>query len=98
MLHPLFRFRQAPNRYQSSGIYSTCLPRIGRNRKDVRYVHFDWRICVRSVNEPLEGDVVYFDVFGQPMVVINTYDAAVALLEARSANTSDRPRIVMADL
>nr|VWP00930.1 Protein kinase domain-containing protein [Ganoderma boninense] len=44
------------------------------------------------------GDIVYFDVFGQPVVVINTYDAAVSLLETKSANTSDRPRIVMADL
>ncbi|PIL23560.1 cytochrome P450 [Ganoderma sinense ZZ0214-1] len=44
------------------------------------------------------GDIVYFDVFGQPMVVINTYDAAVSLLETKSANTSDRPRIIMADL
>ena len=51
-----------------------------------------------SVHEPLEGDIVYFDVFGQPTVVINTYDAAVSLLDTKSANTSDRPRIVMADL
>ena len=68
------------------------------NRKDIRYAHFDWCICVRPVNEPLEGAIVYFDVFGQPMVVINTYDAAVALLETKSVNTSDRPKIVMADL
>ncbi|KAM5531521.1 hypothetical protein V8D89_014786, partial [Ganoderma adspersum] len=44
------------------------------------------------------GDIVYFDVFGQPTVVINTYDAAASLLDIKSANTSDRPRIVMADL
>ena len=44
------------------------------------------------------GDVVYLDVLGQPMMVINSYDAAVTLLEAKSANTSDRPRLVMAEL
>ena len=32
------------------------------------------------------------------MIVINSYDAAVGLLEAKSANTSDRPRLVMAEL
>ena len=31
------------------------------------------------------------------MIVINSYDAAVGLLEAKSANTSDRPRLVMAE-
>ena len=51
-----------------------------------------------SIDEPPAGDIVYFDVFGQPTVVINTYDAAVSLLDTKSANTSDRPRIVMADL
>ena len=32
------------------------------------------------------------------MIIINSYDAAVGLLEAKSANTSDRPRLVMAEL
>ena len=32
------------------------------------------------------------------MIVINSYDAAVGLLETKSANTSDRPRLVMAEL
>ncbi|KAI0656915.1 O-methylsterigmatocystin oxidoreductase [Cubamyces menziesii] len=44
------------------------------------------------------GDVMYFDLFGQPMIVLNSYDAAVDLLDTRSLNTSDRPRIVMAEL
>ncbi|KAI0326165.1 O-methylsterigmatocystin oxidoreductase [Cubamyces sp. BRFM 1775] len=44
------------------------------------------------------GDVMYFDLFGQPMIVLNSYDAAIDLLETRSLNTSDRPRIVMAEL
>ena len=41
---------------------------------------------------------MYFDLFGQPMIVLNSYDAAVDLLDTRSLNTSDRPRIVMAEL
>ena len=41
---------------------------------------------------------MYFDLLGQPMIVLNSYDAAVDLLETRSLNTSDRPRVVMAEL
>ncbi|KAI0367632.1 O-methylsterigmatocystin oxidoreductase [Pilatotrama ljubarskyi] len=44
------------------------------------------------------GDMTYLNMFGQPMLILNSYDAAIALLEGRSANTSDRPRIVMAEL
>ena len=48
--------------------------------------------------ELLTGEIVYLEVFGQPTVLIDSYDAAVAILETRSANTSDRPRFVMAEL
>lgn len=44
------------------------------------------------------GELTYLNMLGQPMVILNTYEAAVGLLEGRSANTSDRPRIVMAEL
>ncbi|PIL23523.1 cytochrome P450 [Ganoderma sinense ZZ0214-1] len=44
------------------------------------------------------GDIVYLSVFGQSTVVIDSYDAAVELLEQRSLQTSDRPRLVMAEL
>ncbi|KAI9063767.1 O-methylsterigmatocystin oxidoreductase [Trametes sanguinea] len=44
------------------------------------------------------GEVVYLNICGQPTVVLNSYDSAVALLESRSSNTSDRPRFVMAEL
>ncbi|EJF57391.1 hypothetical protein DICSQDRAFT_35162, partial [Dichomitus squalens LYAD-421 SS1] len=44
------------------------------------------------------GDVVYLDVFGQPTIIIDSYDAAVAILEKRSSNTSDRPHFVMGEL
>ncbi|KAI0350839.1 O-methylsterigmatocystin oxidoreductase [Trametes cingulata] len=44
------------------------------------------------------GDVVYLDILGQPMIILNSYEAAVAILDGRSANTSDRPPSLMAEL
>ena len=41
---------------------------------------------------------MYLNVLGKPMIVINSYDAAVELLENKSANNSDRPPMVMAQL
>ncbi|KAG6836285.1 hypothetical protein H0H93_009476 [Arthromyces matolae] len=38
------------------------------------------------------GDVIYLEMLGQPVVVLNSTEAAVELLERRSANYSDRPR------
>lgn len=42
--------------------------------------------------------MIYLNVLGQPTVVIGSFDAAVALLESRSAHTSNRSRLVMAEL
>ncbi|OSD01451.1 cytochrome P450 [Trametes coccinea BRFM310] len=44
------------------------------------------------------GDFTYLNVFGQHMVVLGSYDAAVALLENRSAISSGRSPLVMGDL
>ncbi|KLO07636.1 O-methylsterigmatocystin oxidoreductase [Schizopora paradoxa] len=41
------------------------------------------------------GDVVFLKTLGQPMIVINSYDAAVELFEKRFMNYSDRPSSVM---
>ncbi|KAI0753237.1 hypothetical protein C8Q80DRAFT_1335218, partial [Daedaleopsis nitida] len=41
------------------------------------------------------GEIVYLDAFGQPMVVLGTLQAAIDLLEKRSANYSDRLFSVM---
>jgi len=41
------------------------------------------------------GDVVYFKVFGRPMIVLNTLKAARDLMEKRSVNYSCRPRFVL---
>ncbi|KAL1946267.1 hypothetical protein VTO73DRAFT_15394 [Trametes versicolor] len=44
------------------------------------------------------GDVTYLNILGQPTIILNSFEAAHAILEGRSANTSDRPRIVMTEL
>ena len=41
---------------------------------------------------------MYLNVFGQPTLIVDSYDAAFGLLENRSSNTSDRPRLVMGEL
>ncbi|KAI8969785.1 O-methylsterigmatocystin oxidoreductase [Trametes punicea] len=44
------------------------------------------------------GDMTYLDMFGQPMIILNSYESATAILEGRSLNTSDRPQFVMPEL
>jgi hypothetical protein len=41
------------------------------------------------------GDIVYVNVLGKPMIILGSVSAARELMEARGANYSDRPRIVM---
>ena len=43
------------------------------------------------------GDIIYLKGlgFGKPFVIINSYEAAVELLEKRSLNSADRPGSVM---
>ncbi|KAF8063986.1 cytochrome P450 [Lyophyllum atratum] len=38
------------------------------------------------------GDVLHFSIFGRPMIVLNSVNAAIELLDKRSANYSDRPK------
>jgi hypothetical protein len=40
----------------------------------------------------IEGDVVYVEALGLPVVVLNSYNAAHELLVKRSSHYSDRPR------
>ena len=42
-----------------------------------------------------QGDVNYVTVVGQPIIVLNSYQAARDLLEKRSGKYSSRPRMVM---
>ncbi|KAJ6535355.1 cytochrome P450 [Mycena vulgaris] len=62
--------------------------------------------CMPSTNRPIifhewaktYGDVMYLEVLGQPMVILDTEQAAVALLNERSAIYSDRPRFVLYEM
>jgi hypothetical protein len=42
------------------------------------------------------GDLIYLNAAGQPIVIINSQEVAVALLNRRSAIYSDRPHNVVA--
>ena len=42
------------------------------------------------------GDVVYVRIFGQGLLFLNTYDAALDLLEKKGTIYSDKPQLVMA--
>lgn len=45
------------------------------------------------------GDLVYLNAAGKPVIIINSVKAAVDLLDRRAANTSNRPKnIVASDL
>ncbi|KAI1790237.1 cytochrome P450 [Ganoderma leucocontextum] len=44
------------------------------------------------------GDIIYMDVLGQPMIVVNSYEVASELLDKRSATFSGRPRLMMTEL
>jgi hypothetical protein len=55
--------------------------------------------CTRRVLHLSTGDVgevMYLDAAGSPTIVINSLKPAVELLERRSTNYSDRPRLIMA--
>ena len=41
---------------------------------------------------------MHMTLLGQSVVVLGSYEATIELLEKRSANYSDRPRSVMAEL
>ncbi|KAL4252991.1 cytochrome P450 family protein [Abortiporus biennis] len=42
------------------------------------------------------GDVVYLDILGQPMIILNSLKIATDLLDRRSSVYSDRPRSIVA--
>lgn len=41
------------------------------------------------------GELVYIENVGVPMLIINSYDAAMDLLNKRSAIYSSRPQLIM---
>ncbi|KAF2167788.1 hypothetical protein M409DRAFT_65886 [Zasmidium cellare ATCC 36951] len=46
-------------------------------------------------SEEYDSDVIYVNILGQPVVVLNSVQAAVDLLDKRGSNYCDRPRFVL---
>lgn len=61
----------------------------------VRRLHRHLKKFVLFTDERLPGDLIYLENLGKPMLIINSYEIAVELLERRSAIYSSRPHIVM---
>lgn len=49
----------------------------------------------QQVSKDLGSDVLSFSVLGQPVVVLNSVQSAIDLLDKRGANYCDRPRFVL---
>lgn len=43
----------------------------------------------------LYGDIIYLEVFGSPLIIVNSAKVANDLFELRSSNYADRPRMVL---
>ncbi|CAE6398837.1 unnamed protein product [Rhizoctonia solani] len=52
-------------------------------------------IAFAKIGEQLESDIVYLEILGQKILVLNSAEAASDLLDKRSALYSDRPSIPM---
>jgi hypothetical protein len=94
---------QALNQRFSSGMLSKCLLRrnglrmlIG-GRLGVQSFSFGFP-APTDVSSLFVGDVVYVNVFGRPLIILNSYKASVDLMEKRSAIYSGRPVLTMASL
>lgn len=57
---------------------------------------FDGVLRVPATDSTPAGELVYLNVFGQGLLFVNSYEAAVDLLEKRGAIYSDKPKMVMA--
>ncbi|KAF7980673.1 hypothetical protein HWV62_37101 [Athelia sp. TMB] len=68
-------------------------PIIG-NVLDVPRSSAEW-IDYRIMSEKYNSDIIYLNVLGTPIVVLNSFDAVTELLEKRAAIYSDRPHFVM---
>ncbi|KAH7333649.1 cytochrome P450 [Rhizoctonia solani] len=52
-------------------------------------------LAFAKLGEQLESDIVYLELLGQKIIILNSVDDALELLEKRSAFYSDRPQIPM---
>ena len=56
-----------------------------------------FRLCLNDASCML-GDLLYLEILGQKILVINSEDVAADLLDKRSQNYSDRPQVPMVTL
>jgi hypothetical protein len=49
----------------------------------------------QQLSKELKSDILSFNVLGQPIIVLNSVEVAVNLLDKRGANYCDRPRFVL---
>ncbi|KAF9268003.1 cytochrome P450 [Marasmius fiardii PR-910] len=76
------------------------LPIIGNLRHVQPSGHpedYRWKRFLQWSQEYNSPDAVSVQVFGQRMIILNSRKATIELLEKRSANYSDRPRLIMTD-
>jgi len=55
---------------------------------------FSTQVKSRS-NKLTDSDILYLNVLGRPIIVINSTKVAHELLDKRGANYADRPRFVL---
>jgi hypothetical protein len=46
----------------------------------------------------LSGEVIYLEVLGQTMIILDSYRAAMDLLDKRGSIYSDRPKFIVYEL
>ncbi|KAF7341315.1 O-methylsterigmatocystin oxidoreductase [Mycena venus] len=64
----------------------------------LRYIPSTNRAAVFHEWAKIYGDIIYLDVLGNPMIVLNTEKVAVDLLNKRSSIYSDRPRFILYEM
>ncbi|KAF7358226.1 O-methylsterigmatocystin oxidoreductase [Mycena venus] len=64
----------------------------------LRYIPSTNRAAAFHEWAKIYGDIMYLDVLGNPMIVLNTEKIAVDLLNKRSSIYSDRPRFILYEM
>jgi hypothetical protein len=71
------------------------MAQVLRMAEEIRLVRY--RSSFPPISELVPtGDLIYLNVAGQPIVIINSPKVGVALLDRRAAIYSDRPRNIVA--
>ena len=78
-------------RHDVGSAFSTLARKYGASAVTARSIP-------QSLTTSLIGDIIYFTLLGQPMVVIGSVKAAFDLLDKKSANFSGRPISVVTQL